>query len=594
MPETNTSIRLIAVYARVSTARQEDENTIETQLFAIRKFAAVKGYTIIQEYTDDGWSGDMLARPALDLLRQDAKKKLWDGVLFYDPDRLARRYSFQELVMDELRDLRIEPLFVTIPPSRNHEDRLLYGVRGVFAEYERIKITERFRLGKVRKANEGHIVGSEGPYGYRLIPRRGRPGDADFMQTHYEIDDLEARIVRSIFGWVADEGLTIRQLVKRLQLEGVRPRKSRRGVWNTSTLGTLLRNRTYIGEAHYGASYAVVPERPLKREGYRRIKKTSRRMRPEEEWIKIPAPALIEPALFDRVQRRLQENFRLARRNRKNQYLLSGKIRCVCGLPRCGEGPQRGRHLYYRCGSRAYNYPLAPTCRERGINARIADALVWEKLIELMSSPELLSAQAERSLRERKEIATASPQPAEVEAQLAKLRAEEDRYAQAYGAGLFGLDQFKGYAAPLRTRIANLEKELARASPVEFISPKLPVPRSDEFHQFAFNAANRLHNLSFEERRAIVSRVISKVVGTQTELVVSGCLQIFEHVEYKPDDRYGAHATRHPANANLSMLPFQFTIELPVSKLSKRQRSVGRHQLLPEWKAVSQYVRQCR
>jgi site-specific DNA recombinase len=243
MVETATDIRLIAVYARVSTARQEDENTIETQLFAVREFAAAKGYTVVQEYIDDGWSGDILARPALDLLRQDAKRKLWEGVLFYDPDRLARRYSFQELVMDELRELRIEPLFVTIPPSRNHEDRLLYGVRGVFAEYERTKISERFRLGKVRKANEGHIIATEAPYGYRLFPRHGKPGDLEFVQTHYEVDEAEARVLRSIFAWVAQDRLTIRQVVKRLQLEGIHPRKSRRGVWNTSTLGTLLRNK---------------------------------------------------------------------------------------------------------------------------------------------------------------------------------------------------------------------------------------------------------------------------------------------------------------------------------------------------------------
>jgi site-specific DNA recombinase len=285
---------------------------------------------------------------------------------------------------------------VTIPPSRNHEDRLLYGVRGVFAEYERIKITERFRLGKVRKANEGHVIATEAPYGYTLMPKRGKPGDADFLQTHYEINEAEAWVVRSIFGWVANERLPLRQVVKRLQLEGTRPRKSKRGVWNTSTLCTLLRNRTYIGEAHYGASYAVAPERPLKREGYRRVKKTSRRMRPQEEWIKIPSPALIETGLFDAAQRQLKENPKLARRSRKNDYLLSGKIRCVCGVPRGGEGPQRGRYVYYRCANRIYNYPLPPTCSERGINTRIADALVWNKLAELMSSPELLRGQAER------------------------------------------------------------------------------------------------------------------------------------------------------------------------------------------------------
>src|ERR1700746_2562378 len=100
MNDPEAEIKLIAVYARVSTARQEDENTIETQLFAVREFARTKSYTIVQEYIDDGWSGDMLARPALDSLRQDAKKKLWDGGLFYDPDRLARPDSFPELVME--------------------------------------------------------------------------------------------------------------------------------------------------------------------------------------------------------------------------------------------------------------------------------------------------------------------------------------------------------------------------------------------------------------------------------------------------------------------------------------------------------------
>jgi site-specific DNA recombinase len=196
---SGNGMKIVAIYGRVSTARQEEEKTIETQLLAIREFAERNGYRIVQEYVDDGWSGDMLARPSLDQLRNDAKKRLWDAVVFYDPDRLARRYSYQELVMDELRELGVEPLFVTIPPSKNNEDRLLYGVRGVFAEYERVKIAERFRLGKVRKAKEGHVIATEAPYGYTLIKRTGTPGSPDFCQTHYEVNDAEARIVQMLF-----------------------------------------------------------------------------------------------------------------------------------------------------------------------------------------------------------------------------------------------------------------------------------------------------------------------------------------------------------------------------------------------------------
>ena len=90
-----------------------------------------------------------------------------------------------------------------------------------------------------------------------------------------------------IFEWVANDCLTLRQMVRRLQELNIRPRRSARGVWNTSTLSTLLRNGAYIGEAHWGSSYAVAPEHPLKKDTYRKIKKSSRRMKPREEWIII-------------------------------------------------------------------------------------------------------------------------------------------------------------------------------------------------------------------------------------------------------------------------------------------------------------------
>src|SRR3989344_5024890 len=178
--QPNSNIKRIVTYGRVSTARQEQEETIKTQMSAVKEYADKNGYAIVREYVDEGWSGTILARPNLDQLRTDARKKLWDAVLIYDPDRLARRYFYQELVIEELRDLGIETLFVTMPPVVNDEDRLMFGVRGVFAQYERIKIAERFRLGKVRKAREGNIVASEAPYGYTLIRRKGKRGDVDF------------------------------------------------------------------------------------------------------------------------------------------------------------------------------------------------------------------------------------------------------------------------------------------------------------------------------------------------------------------------------------------------------------------------------
>src|SRR5581483_1116625 len=146
-----------------------------------------------------------------------------------------------------------------------------------------------------------------------------------------------------------------------------------RGVWNTSTLSTLLRHRVYIGETHWGSSYAVVPEKPLKNDKYKKKKKTSSRKRPQEEWIMIPVPPIIDRKIFERAGQQLKTNFALCQRNKKNEYLLSNKIECTCGRKRAGEGYFNKPNLYYRCSDRVLSFPLPPKCEEKGINARLAD-----------------------------------------------------------------------------------------------------------------------------------------------------------------------------------------------------------------------------
>lgn len=556
--------KLLAVYARVSTARQEDEKTIDTQLLAIREFAEKYQYTIIQEYLDEGWSGDILARPSLDRLRTDAKKKLWDGVLAYDPDRVARRGSYQALVMDELEELGLEVMFVTTPAPKNIEDRMLYGMKGLFAEYERAKIAERTRLGKVRKAREGHVIASEAPYGYKLVPRRGKKGDAGFCETHYEIDAVEADVVRKIFSWAGDNALSIRKIASRLHDSGIPPRKSKRGVWNTSTLTTLLKNRTYVGEAHYGASCAIVPKNPAKPGDYKRNKKTGRKLRPEDEWIRIPAPPLIELDLFKRVQAQLERNRVFSVRNRKNEYLLAGKIRCTCGKARGGEGALHGKHLYYRCSDRILSYPLPRTCNERGINARVADEIVWDKLVELMSSPDLMWTQLQSWYAKQESRPEKSLDTSALKRELARLNEEETRYAKASGAGLLRIDKLQELLEPIKRRIGVLEKQLADvgASNSACTTPDYELPGKNDMLEFARVARNSLRNLSFNEKREIVLNIVDVVIGTQEKLEVYGHIEMKDYVEFKTSDRGGVNTIRHFSDRGAS-LPFSFTVPLP-------------------------------
>ena len=533
---TDSIQKLIAIYGRVSTAKQEEDGTIETQLSAVREFAKKNNYAIVQDYLDDGWSGDMLARPELDRLREDAKGKTrkWEAVLIYDPDRLARRYSYQELVIDELREAGVEVLFVTVSTPKNSEDKILHGVRGLFAEYERGKISERFRLGKLRTVKEGRILVSEALYGYRYIPKD------ETRHGYYEINEEEARVVRMIFRWVDEGGLTLRAVVRRLQKEGVKPRKSKRGVWNTSTLSHLLRNKAYIGEAHWGSSYAVVPENPLNTEKYKKNKKTSRKMKPESEWYTIPVPAIIERGVFERVRTRLVANFALCQRNKKNEYLLAGQIWCPCGRRRTGEGAMHGKHLYYRCSDRVYSYPLEGTCKEKGIQARDADRLIWEKITGLMQSPVLLMKELSRWGKERKGKAQAVISDVKaLEKEIEKLAVQEDRYNKAYGAGVFTVEKLQEYVAPIREHKGVLEGQIRvereRSSQVEATS----LPNEEQLRRFTELTRQKFTTADFALRRIVVLNTIDRIVGTKERLQVWGTVPVVtsENVELFTSDR---------------------------------------------------------
>lgn len=552
-------MKLAAIYARVSTARQEEEQTIKTQLSAVNDLVQKSGFNVVEKYIDEGWTGDVLARPALDKMRHDAKAKIWEVVVVYDPDRIARRYSYQELVMDELREAGIEVVFVTVSAPKNSEDKILYGVRGLFAEYERAKIGERFRLGKLRKIKEGHILVSEPLYGYRYILKQER------VHGFYEINEAEAQVVRMLFDWIDRDGLTLRGIVRKLQALDIKPRKSRRGVWATSTLSKLLKNKAYIGEAHWGSSYAVVPEKPTSKEKYRKIRKTSRKMKPEAEWFTVPVPPIIEKNVFARVQEKIEANFLLSKRNTKNEYLLTGRIYCACGRKRAGEGPQHGKYLYYRCLDRVLNFPLPRTCIEAGVNARIADRLVWSGITNLMTSPELMQNQIRRWMSSRQNKMGSSGVDTEfLKKEIIKLKDQEDRYNKAYGSGVFTLEQLKEYTVSVREKVALHESQILKSEQEKLEQQSTPLPDAKELAVFAKEASKALQNLNFTSKKAIITSVVDRVTGTRDKLQVYGFISVTTetNVNVFTNDRHRRDTPRHDSSKNSRMIPFHFEVSM--------------------------------
>ena len=375
-----------ALYARVSTERQADRGTIGSQLQLLREHIAAAGDELVGEYVDDGHSGARLDRPGLDALRDAAEAGLIERVWCLSPDRLARAYAYQVLVLDELDRFGVTVAFTDSPGLAADDPQavLLTQVQGVIAEYEKAKIAERYRRGKLFRARAGEIVTWKASYGYRRIARSAATG-----QAHHEIYEPEAAVVRRIFTDRA-AGITVREICRRLNADAI-PSPTGKPTWGTSTLCRLLRNEAYIGRVYYNRTESVPDRRPTRH--HRQVP------RDRDEWIPIDCPRIISDELFQAAGRVATDNTKWSpRRAEPGQWLLKGLVKCgVCGVgTNCHK--MRGRngtwHRYYHCRN---HDPIraggeSRRCPERNIRADALDAFVFDHIRTAITRPDLLLA----------------------------------------------------------------------------------------------------------------------------------------------------------------------------------------------------------
>ena len=152
----------------MSTERQERQQTIASQLAALQAWASAQGHALAEDHVfrDEGYSGSRLDRPGLDGLRDAIRDAAIDVVAVLSPDRLARRYAYQVLLLEEFRRADCAVAFLHHPISDDPNDQLLLQIQGAIAEYERAVLAERFRRGKLQRARDGHILSARASYGY--------------------------------------------------------------------------------------------------------------------------------------------------------------------------------------------------------------------------------------------------------------------------------------------------------------------------------------------------------------------------------------------------------------------------------------------
>jgi site-specific DNA recombinase len=244
----------VALYARVSTPHQHQEGTIASQVQALKHHIEQQNWSLLpeHEYLDEGISGARLDRPALDRLRDSVQRGEFDAVVLLSPDRLARHYAHQWLLIEELEKRQVALVFLQNPFGDTPQGKLLTQMQGMMAEYERAQILERTRRGRLEKARRGDFIPwAYHCYGYRYLPKRhGSP-------PHVLIEPTEAEIVQRIFRLLVEEQLSCRQITKRLNDAQIPTPSGKNTVWQPATVRNILTHRVYIGQAR-----SVVPSLP--------------------------------------------------------------------------------------------------------------------------------------------------------------------------------------------------------------------------------------------------------------------------------------------------------------------------------------------
>lgn len=342
-----------AIYARTSTDRQEREETVRSQLAACDVFAAANQFLPAETFVDDGVSGATLMRPALDRLRDQIRSKRIVRLIVYDTDRLSRNLSHLLILMEELSRVRAEIHFVKCPLEDTPEGRVLFNIKGVFAEYEREKIRERTLRGKVAFIKEGRWCGPP-PFGYRVVAQR--------LQIH----SIEARWVREMFRLYATGQATLHSLARYLTQHEVpshRTRKKGRG-WQPETIRRILGRELYMG---------------IFRRGIRGI---------PESHCETAVPPIVDGTIWQDVQKRFVQNKVESDRNKVHFYLLTGLIRCgVCGNRYYGRSKAAGLR-YYRCETSHNRARFHEVCHNKGLRASALETAVWKQVVDLITRPE--------------------------------------------------------------------------------------------------------------------------------------------------------------------------------------------------------------
>ena len=501
-----------AIYPRVSTDRQRERHTIDSQLRILPEYADKQGWTVIDphRYKDDGRSGeDTVGRPGFTKLLDDAAQGLFDVVLVIDLDRITRSRKSAEgaLIFDQLREYGVKLATPTqgIIDLEDEDQDLLVQIKREVAKWEKRKIVRRMMRGKREAAKKGRRFSCLDPYGLRWAKDENDPrGGA------YVVSDDEAVVVRRIFHLAVVDGLGRNMIAWRLNSEGYRTRDIKRGsrpnggpgMWATTTVGKILRSTTYKGEF-------VVFKR--------------------DERTIIPVPAIITPETWDRAQQALKHRKPETRWKHDRKYLLAGVARCgVCGYAMwvVNARPHRhGKHAYYRCSSSNSWRKMKRDgpCGNHHHRVDVIDAKVWQKLVEVLRDPKLLGEACSMG-----EDATGVDWTAQADGasrKLVELEKHEGEVLKRHRRGLVSSAAFDRELGEIDRERKLAERNLKIAKD-QLTDVGARQRRVKDVESHARKLASKLDGATFEQRRMMIHLLVPSEHGYFVRILKDGGIDV--------------------------------------------------------------------
>jgi site-specific DNA recombinase len=508
----------VAVYARVSTSQQEKNDTIESQLETLQAYVASQEYSLFPEhiFMDNGISGSRLDRPALDRLRDQARMGEFDAVVMLAPDRLARSYPHQWLLLEEFKKHGCAVMFLTNPFGDSPHGQLLAQMQGMIAEYERSQIADRTRRGRLHKARKAEFMPwAYRIYGYRYIPKHA--GLPPRVARHPE----QADVVQEMFQWLIHEQLTTRQIVKRLNARRIPTRTGQNQVWHAASVRSILTNSIDTGHGYYNKTKTGVPRKETRRKFSARKDNSAREQRPHAEWVPITAPAIVSVQTFAKAQEQLQRNRAQARRAYQptsQRYLLRTLVRCGhCQLHMQATQQRsvckRYTYLYSQCaGKDPVTAGRVQRCPARLVRADRLDALVWTLVRELLQQPQaILQEYALWQQVQQGQQGQFQDQLERVDTQRHNLERQLQRLIDAYQQDVLTLQDLATRREQITQRLKGLEQERKQIEHQRDTTIKWE-HLANNIERFRTLLGSHVDRLTFEDRQAVVQLLVEKVV----------------------------------------------------------------------------------